>query len=366
MASGLVARIQFKNAFADTCPLFSGLKVGLAAVELIVVTSCFWKFSGQQYLDSLAKTTDSAKGNLRETVLRMPAARVTWLCAVFLLGYVGVEVSLGGWIVEFMIQVRKGEPFASGMAATGFWLGITVGRLVLGFVTPKIGENRAIIVSFSSCNEVIVSLLTTGVSDLPTPSDRLPVALLAGAAVHRGGGGGGADRAVPRPAVPVGGGGNVEVAAAAHACGSDWVHVSVRWRRSGCAAIRGGSHRSSQGRAGAAAHHPGSPGRDPGLLARHAEVTDQEGIKGENCRIRRGLNATGLYMHGYLCRLLGRHFPPITSNLKTSIPVARRGVPGSWVYGAPHGVRNAECRMWNIKFGKRSWLCYKSRPDDSI
>ena len=132
----------------------------MAAVELIVITSCFWTFNSKQYRDSLAKHTDSAKGSLRDAVLRRPAARVTWLCAIFLLGYVGVEVSLGGWIVEFMIQVRKGEPFASGMAATGFWLGITVGRLVLGFVTPKIGENRAIIVS--------VFLLTNPPSPAPS------------------------------------------------------------------------------------------------------------------------------------------------------------------------------------------------------
>ena len=83
---------------------------------------------------------------MREAVLKKPAARVTWLAAMFLLGYVGIEVGLGGWIVVFMIQVRKGERFASGMTATGFWLGLTVGRFALGFVTPRIGEKLAIAV----------------------------------------------------------------------------------------------------------------------------------------------------------------------------------------------------------------------------
>jgi len=46
-----------------------------------------------------------------------------------------------------MINVRHGGAFSSGMTATGFWLGITVGRVVLGFVTPRIGEEVAIIVS---------------------------------------------------------------------------------------------------------------------------------------------------------------------------------------------------------------------------
>ena len=74
---------------------------------------------------------------------------MTWVCALFLLGYVGIEVALGGWIVVFMIQVRQSAEFASGMTAMGFWLGITVGRVVLGFVTPRLGEKLAITVRFT-------------------------------------------------------------------------------------------------------------------------------------------------------------------------------------------------------------------------
>lgn len=55
-------------------------------------------------------------------------------------------VSTGGWIVTFMINVRHGQPFSSGMTATGFWLGITFGRITLGFLTPKIGERLAVII----------------------------------------------------------------------------------------------------------------------------------------------------------------------------------------------------------------------------
>jgi fucose permease len=45
-----------------------------------------------------------------------------------------------------VLQVRNGQPFASGMTATGFWLGITVGRVVLGFITPMLGEKLAVMV----------------------------------------------------------------------------------------------------------------------------------------------------------------------------------------------------------------------------
>lgn len=79
------------------------------------------------------------EAGLSQALFHRPAARVSWVCAFFLLCYVGVEVALGGWIVTFMMKVRKGEEFASGMSAVGFWLGITIGRAILGFVTPRIG-----------------------------------------------------------------------------------------------------------------------------------------------------------------------------------------------------------------------------------
>jgi fucose permease len=43
-----------------------------------------------------------------------------------------------------MLRVRHGEPFASGLVVTGFWLGLTFGRVILGFITGKIGEKLAI------------------------------------------------------------------------------------------------------------------------------------------------------------------------------------------------------------------------------
>lgn len=45
-----------------------------------------------------------------------------------------------------MTTVRQGGAFESGVTATGFWLGITLGRVILGFVTPKIGERLAVII----------------------------------------------------------------------------------------------------------------------------------------------------------------------------------------------------------------------------
>ncbi|KAK0845038.1 hypothetical protein LTR03_007720 [Friedmanniomyces endolithicus] len=120
------------------------IMVGAAMIELATSLHAFWGATAKVFRDAHPRTSDESGSRLKEAMGKLPAARVTWLCALFLLGYVGIEVALGGWIVEFMIRVRHGAAFASGMTATGFWLGITVGRVVLGFVTPRIGEKLAI------------------------------------------------------------------------------------------------------------------------------------------------------------------------------------------------------------------------------
>ncbi|KAJ3480678.1 hypothetical protein NLG97_g8013 [Lecanicillium saksenae] len=125
---------------------FYYLMIGIAGVELVSLTAAFWKSTGAvyraAYRESQQKHTRKETG-LGEALFKQPAARVSWVSALFLLCYVGVEVALGGWIVTFMSKVRKQDDFSSGMSAAGFWLGITFGRAILGFVSPKIGVKLA-------------------------------------------------------------------------------------------------------------------------------------------------------------------------------------------------------------------------------
>lgn len=141
--SPLIATSMITKAFLPWYSFYY-VMIGAAVIELVTSVTAFWGSTGKVYRDANPRATHSEGGRMKQALVTLPAARVTWLCAFFLLGYVGIEVALGGWIVTFMIQVRKGEAFASGMTATGFWLGMTVGRVVLGFVTPKLGERLAI------------------------------------------------------------------------------------------------------------------------------------------------------------------------------------------------------------------------------
>lgn len=87
-----------------------------------------------------SRSADKGSNRTREALCN----RITWLVAIFLLLYVGVEVCFGGWLVTFMLVVRNGGNFESGLVVTGYWLGLTIGRVILGFITGRIGDKLAI------------------------------------------------------------------------------------------------------------------------------------------------------------------------------------------------------------------------------
>ncbi|AEO61817.1 hypothetical protein MYCTH_2312413 [Thermothelomyces thermophilus ATCC 42464] len=133
---------------------FYYVMIGLDGLVLFLMVPAFWRataevhraavragYAGEDSGDGRGGEGEEGKRTTTRTVLRSP---VVWLVALFLLGYVGAEVSLGGWITTFMLRVRHAEPFLAGLTSTFFWLGLTVGRVVLGFVTGKIGEKVAI------------------------------------------------------------------------------------------------------------------------------------------------------------------------------------------------------------------------------
>ncbi|CAK1367992.1 Bypass of stop codon protein 6 [Cercospora beticola] len=116
------------------------IPLGFSIIELSSGVASFWKANGAEFRKKSAHSKES--GGRTRAALKL---RVTWTLAVFLLFYVGAEVALSGWVVTFMQRVRGAPGFQSSLTSTGFWLGVTVGRVVLGFVTPRIGERWAIV-----------------------------------------------------------------------------------------------------------------------------------------------------------------------------------------------------------------------------
>ena len=159
--------------------------IGAAVVEIITLVGCFWRADGNAYSEEHSRTADSERSSpqispvdasqseggflqqLRPKSGKKSSSRtkealtnkVTWLSAIFLLIYVGIEVSIGGWVVTFMLKVREASPYASGATATGFWFGITVGRIVLGFVTARVFRSEKHAVATYTAIAVVLQLL---------------------------------------------------------------------------------------------------------------------------------------------------------------------------------------------------------------
>jgi fucose permease len=72
---------------------------------------------------------------------------ITWYLCFFVLFYQGAEVAMAGWIVTFLLNYRHGDPNTVGYVASGFWAGLTLGRLGLTkMLHEKVGSRRSVTV----------------------------------------------------------------------------------------------------------------------------------------------------------------------------------------------------------------------------
>ncbi|KAL6352523.1 hypothetical protein LRP88_14290 [Fusarium phalaenopsidis] len=109
------------------------LMLGLAIIAAATTVWSFWADCG-------TSRNTSASGQAHSFTFSVFKDKVTLLFSGFMLLYVGAEVTIGGWLVTFMLNVRNGTPSASSLVASGFWIGITVGRFALGWITSYFGE----------------------------------------------------------------------------------------------------------------------------------------------------------------------------------------------------------------------------------
>jgi fucose permease len=89
----------------------------------------------EEQLDEKADVQENVLG----AALKLPAV---WLAAIFLLVYVGIEVSLGNWAFTFLLDIRHEGTVLAGWIVSGFWLGLTLGRFVLQRFAERLGMNN--------------------------------------------------------------------------------------------------------------------------------------------------------------------------------------------------------------------------------
>ncbi|PWW72023.1 MFS general substrate transporter [Tuber magnatum] len=112
--------------------------LGVAVINLGMLA---WTFR-RGLFKGVATAKESANRDLKKALSELTVI----VLSLFFFLYVGTEVTAGGWVVEFLIRVRNGEPSRVGYVASGFWAGLTLGRLVLADITHRLGERRMVFV----------------------------------------------------------------------------------------------------------------------------------------------------------------------------------------------------------------------------
>ncbi len=111
------------------------------------ITYLLWSIIAVLVLAGFASVLDNARpvgggsGNVMMASLRLS---LVWMAAAFLFLYVGTEVSLGAWSYSFLLKERHGLALFSAWSVSGYWVGLTAGRLVLGRLSSRLGNRRLI------------------------------------------------------------------------------------------------------------------------------------------------------------------------------------------------------------------------------
>ncbi|KAF2833500.1 MFS general substrate transporter [Ophiobolus disseminans] len=118
--------------------------VAHSAAELVLLVFAFRNENASVYRQS--KQSEAMDGRVdAKAIFRY---RATWLCAAYFLTYVGTETAISGWVVSFMLRDREATPYLASLSSSGYWIGMAIGRLLLGFGTDRIGVRRATVLYF--------------------------------------------------------------------------------------------------------------------------------------------------------------------------------------------------------------------------
>jgi fucose permease len=90
------------------------------------------------------KQLEAESGKRENLLFKSLHLRIVWLAAVFLLFYVGAEISMGSWGYSFLTIARSGSALFSAWVVSGYWCGLTLGRLTLANLTTRLGIWRLV------------------------------------------------------------------------------------------------------------------------------------------------------------------------------------------------------------------------------
>ncbi|KAK6541389.1 hypothetical protein TWF694_007202 [Orbilia ellipsospora] len=134
-------------AVPDRWALFYSFLIGLGVFNIVAVMYAFKdSLMVHHRQEGGAEGEDASRGKsavaeIRET-LKMPAL---WFLSLYFFLFLGASFTGGGWTVEFLVQIRKGDLAKMGYVPAGQNGGLFLGRLLLAEPTKRFGERRMVL-----------------------------------------------------------------------------------------------------------------------------------------------------------------------------------------------------------------------------
>ncbi|KAL4949893.1 major facilitator superfamily domain-containing protein [Aspergillus filifer] len=126
------------------------LGLGIINLTLVYVAFCEWitlKKSEGEAMQSSTSRNQEATAEMRKTM----STPGVWLISLFFFFFLGAVITAGGWIVEYLVEVRNGDLDQMGYVPAGFYGGGFLGRLILAEPTHRLGERRMIFLYVVLC-----------------------------------------------------------------------------------------------------------------------------------------------------------------------------------------------------------------------
>ncbi|KAL3465032.1 major facilitator superfamily domain-containing protein [Aspergillus heterothallicus] len=133
--------------------LFYLVPLGLGLLNLALVLFAFYdtlRFKRRPESPAVEGQTSNMQNALREMqkTLALPGV---WVLSLYFFFFLGAVITASGWTVEYLIQVRDGDPDNMGYVAAGLSGGGLLGRLLLAEPTHRLGERRMILLYVLLC-----------------------------------------------------------------------------------------------------------------------------------------------------------------------------------------------------------------------
>lgn len=117
------------------------LAVGVANLALVLVA-----FRDSLRLKADRGTRPSRSGEAWRLIRATAATPSVWYLCAFFFFYLGSVLTAGGWVVEYLVDVRRGSLSQVGYVPAGFSGGALLGRLLLAEPTHRFGERGMVFV----------------------------------------------------------------------------------------------------------------------------------------------------------------------------------------------------------------------------